>query len=307
MKLRPWGILIVGLLAACREAEHSDHHSEPAGEAEAEVIGLRLSQPQIAAAGIELAEAGPASIREELSLYGTIVPNAERVRQVTARFPGVIQNIAKRVGDRVAAGERLATIESNESLKSYAVTSPLAGVVTQRMANEGEQAGGSPLFTVADLASVWAEIALFPRDVSKVRVGQSVQVRSGDEVEGVTGRIVYLAPLGSTANQTITGRVLLDNSEGRWAPGLFISAAVLISEAPAAVAVRNSALQTLQTGPAVFVRTAQGFEPRAVRLGRRDAHLSEVLSGVQAGERYAAANSFILKAELGKAEVEHEH
>ena len=57
----------------------------------------------------------------------------------------------------------------------------------------------------------------------------------------------------------------------------------------------------------VFVRTAEGFEKREVALGRGDAEGVEVVFGLDEGERYAAANTFVLKAELGKSEAEHSH
>jgi cobalt-zinc-cadmium efflux system membrane fusion protein len=82
---------------------------------------------------------------------------------------------------------------------------------------------------------------------------------------------------------------------------------VVLAESPVAVAVRNSSLQTLGTELSVFVRTVGGFEPRAVSTGRSDGEWTEVLAGLAAAEEYVSAGSFILKAELGKAEAEHEH
>ena len=56
----------------------------------------------------------------------------------------------------------------------------------------------------------------------------------------------------------------------------------------------------------VFVRTENGFEARKIAVGRQDARLVEVTKGLSAGERIATTNTFVLKAELGKAEAEHE-
>ena len=280
-----------------------DAESKEAGHAE----GIKLSDVQIRNAGLEFESAGPAPIRETLSLYGTIVPNAERVRDVTARFPGVIEAVNVAVGTAVKAVSPLATVESNESLRSYAVTAPIAGVITRRDANTGEQTGEKVLFTVADLSSVWVELSLFPRDVAMIRVGQSVHVRSAEAALQGEGRIAYIAPIGASASQTVTARVLLPNPERRWAPGLYVTADVTLAEAPAAVVVRNEALQTIEDRTVVFVQEDHGIEPRAIRLGRRDPTRSEVLEGLKAGERYATANSFVLKSELGKGEAEHAH
>ena len=267
---------------------------------------IELTGEQVKAAGIELIEAGPARIRETLSLYGVVAPNAERVREVVARFHGVIRDVSAKIGDPVRSGDTLARVESNESLQTYAVVAPLAGVVTTRSANPGEQSGDKVLFTVADLSTVWVELSMFPRDVGKIRVGQQVRVTNVDAAMSADGKIVYVAPFGTSSNQTLTARVLLDNPERRWAPGLYVSAEVILSESQAAVAIRNEALQTLDGRSVVFARTEAGFEPRPVRLARADSEHAEVVEGLALGESYAGKNSFILKAELGKGEAEHD-
>lgn len=304
-------ILLLGALTACGQSEApaqskeaAEHGSEEAGHEEGGHV--QLSPEQIKAAGIGLAQVGPAAIRETLPLYGAVAPNAERVREVAARFPGVIRSVAKKVGDSVRQGETLATIESNESLQSYALSAPLAGVVTLRNANPGEQSGEKTLFTVADLSSVWVEVSLFPRDVAKVRVGQAVRVKSADAGLSADGELVYVSPLGSSSNQTLTARVLLDNSDRRWAPGLYVTAEVTLAETQAPVAIRAEAVQTVKEVTAVFVQGAEGFEPRPVRLGRSDGEITEVLEGLSVGDTYVSTNSFILKADLGKSEAEHE-
>jgi cobalt-zinc-cadmium efflux system membrane fusion protein len=73
------------------------------------------------------------------------------------------------------------------------------------------------------------------------------------------------------------------------------------------VAVRNAAVQTLEGRTVVFVQNEEGFEPRPVRLARADSEYSEVAEGLSDGESYAAKNSFVLKAEIGKGEAEHGH
>lgn len=284
-----------------------EHEHEEAEHAEGEMDHVELTPEQIKNAGIGLAQAGPAEIGEHLLLYGVIAPDAERVRQVTPRFPGVIRTIGKSVGDTVRRGEILATVESNESLQSYSVVSPLDGVVTARDANAGEQTGDRPLFTVADLSSVWAELSVFPRDVAKIRVGQTARVRSVDTGLSTDGKVIYIAPFGSSSNQTLTARVQLENRNRNWPPGLYVTAEVMLTSTPVALAVASESLQSLDGRAVVFVMGEHGFEPRPVERGRSNEDFTEVLAGLRAGETYATKNSFILKAELGKGEAEHEH
>lgn len=287
--------------AADAEAGHEEGDD---GDAASQV---ELTAAQIASAQIGIATAGPASVRERQPLYGVIAPNAERVRDVSARFPGVIRSVTKRVGDPVRQGETLATVESNESLKTYSVIAPLSGVITARSANPGENTSDKALFTVADLSTVWVELSLFPRDIATVRVGQAVRVRGADNAQSADGKVVYVAPFGSSASQTLTARVLLDNAERRWPPGLYVTAELTLATTPVPIAVRGEALQTIEDRTVVFVRNDDGFEARTVQVGRSDGEIAEVLSGIESGESYATGNSFILKAELGKGSAEHGH
>lgn len=285
------------------EAEAKPAHG---GEGEHEEGALKLTPEQIKAAGVEIATAGPATIRETLPLYGVVAPNAERVREVGARFPGVIRSVAKKIGDTVKQGEALATVESNESLQTYPVVASLPGVITARSANPGEQTGEKSLFTIADLSTVWVELSLFPRDVAKVRVGQKVRVKSADAGLSTDGELVYVAPFGSSTNQTLTARVLVNNADRRWAPGLYVTADVTLAETAVPLAIRNESVQNLEGRSVVFVKDADGFEPKAIKVGRLDDESSEVLEGIKAGDAYVTRNSYILKAELGKGEAEHE-
>jgi cobalt-zinc-cadmium efflux system membrane fusion protein len=281
------------------------HGDEP--EEEGEGKHVELTPEQVEKAGIVVVTVGPANLSEHLPLYGAIAPNAERVLEVTGRFPGIIRSVKKRVGDAVRKGETLAVVESNESLQTYAVVAPLDGVVTQRNANEGAQSGDGPLFTVADLSTVWVELSVFPRDLAKVKTGQTARVRSADTGLTADGKVVYVAPFGSANNQTLTARVQLANRDQKWPPGLYVTANIVLASTTIPLAVQNDALQTLEDRVVVFVRGDEGFEPRAINLGRSDGEISEVISGLTVGESYATKNSFILKAELGKGDAEHGH
>lgn len=286
-----------------RHEEGEPGHAEEEGHADA----LKLSPEARKAAGLVIAPAGPETLTETLPLYGVVKPNAERVRSVTARFPGVVRSVNVKIGDAVRQGQSLATVESNESLQVYTVSSPQAGVVTERFTNPGEQAESQPLFTVADLSTVWVELSLFPRDRTRVRVGQTARVQAADGGPISEGRIVFVSPLSVSATQSLTARVELDNRDGHWSPGLYVQAEVEIDESRLALAVPAAAIQELDAGPSVFVDGTDGLESRAVRTGRSDGRVIEILDGLKTGEAVVVEGSFVLKAELGKGEAEHDH
>ncbi len=258
-----------------------------------------------ARSGIVTASAASGTLRQTLALYGAIEPDAEQVRQVSARFPGLIRSVSGAVGARVQAGDALAVIESNESLQSYTVTAPLAGTITARNANPGESSGDRPLFVISNFARVWADLGVFPRDRAQLAVGQRVRVRATDGSVEAEGRIALLGT-PDTANRLIA-RVVVDNAAGRWTPGQFVSGEVAVAETPVAVAVPLAALQKFRDWDVVFRVEGDAYQAMPLELGRRDGSQVEVLGGLTVGQRYVSHNSYLIKADIEKSGASHDH
>ncbi len=258
------------------------------------------------AQGLLTAAVGGGAISESLSLYGSIQANGERVRAVAARYPGIVKSVAVKLGDTVQAGDVLATVESNESLQVYAVTAPLAGTITRRNTNPGQATDAAPLFEVADFSSVWAELAVFPRDRARLKLGQTAQLSASDGDAQGTGSVSFVSAMG-VANQALLARVVLDNATGQWMPGQFVNARVAVNETPVKLRVPLSALQTFRDWDVVFVADGETYQAQPLELGRRDAEYAEVLSGVDAGAQIVVANSYLVKADIEKSGATHDH
>ncbi len=228
------------------------------------------------------------------------------------RFPGVVKAVRKRLGDRVERGEVLAQVESNESLKVYDVVSGIQGTVIHKDITPGEFVKDDKMiFTIADLATVWIDLSIFRQEFGLLRQGQQVELHTG--VGHVTGeqhiqaKIDYISPFGSEGSQTMLARCVVPNPDGSLRPGLFVDGEIITGEVEAPVAVNNAAIQTVENRTVVFVEEGDAFEAREVELGVKDNERVEITSGLLPGDRYVAANSFIIKAELGKGEAEHAH
>lgn len=259
---------------------------------------LTLSADQLREAGVSTASVGAATIAETLSVYGEIRATEDRLRRISARYPGLAREVKKNIGDSVSRGDTLVVVESNDSLVPYRISSPISGRVLERHINAGEAMSEQTLFVIADLSRVWAELAVFPNQADVVQRGQVVEVRAErDGGASQTARIDYVAPDAESAARRVTVRATLDNGEGRWRPGQFIAGEIVLAEHPAAVAVPQGALQEMEGQPHVFVQTGKGFVARALRLGRQDRHHAEVLEGVKAGERVVVSNSYLLKSQ----------
>jgi cobalt-zinc-cadmium efflux system membrane fusion protein len=195
-----------------------------------------------------------------------------------------------------------------ETLRRQELRAPIKGRIAERRVELGSLVGRegqeSELFVIADLSVVWVELSVSPSDLSAVQEGQKIILTGGAESSSAT--IMFVSPL--LDKETRAARVVasIDNAAGKWRPGLFVTAEIPTDQAPAAIVVPKTALQTVKGDTVVFVRTENGFEVRTICVGRQDARLVEVTEGLAAGERVATTNTFVLKAELGKAEAGHD-
>lgn len=190
----------------------------------------------------------------------------------------------------------------------YTLTAPSNGVITSKNIAVGQVIDITNIvFEVADLSTVWAEMSIPTKDLSLVKTGQKVTVRSSAFAQNTTGTITYIAPLVNAQTRTATARVVLPNSRQNWLAGLPVNIDLVADEVSVPLAVSLEAIQSLPYGDVVFGRYGEYFEARPVKLGKRDDKNVEVLSGLNVGEQYAAGNSFVVKAELGKAGASHDH
>jgi multidrug efflux pump subunit AcrA (membrane-fusion protein) len=269
--------------------------------------GVVLSDAKIEAAGIELAKASAAMLRNSLLLNGIVQPNQESLVQVTPRFPGIVREVRTRIGDRVQKGDVLAIVESNQSLTSYELKAALGGTVIDRQTTLGEYVSEQkPAFVIADLSTVWVDFSVYRRDLGRVSVGDQVLIDPADGKPVIEAKISYLSPVGSSDTQSAVARAVVPNSEQRLRPGLFITGRLTLSAKLVPIAVKASALQTVENRTVVFVRSGDKFEARDVELGERDPEFVEITFGVLEGDVYAAKNSFIVKAELAKGGADND-
>ena len=297
----------------CGHEDHGHGEKKEGGEGHEREHGkeegqIELSAETMTQLGLRVVEAGPAKLNVLLTLTGKLVPHEDRVSHVTPRFPGVIREVRKRLGDPVARGETVAVVENNQTLQPYEVKSQIPGMVIKRHATLGESVtDASTMFDIADYSELFADFFVFPSGYSKVRLGQRVLIRFPDD-RVVESTITFLSPVTDSETQSRFVRAVLPNPTAEYQAGMFVSGDVVLEETAVAVAVENTALRTSEGKTVVFVEEKPGhFEARPVLTGRRDKDSVEILKGLDAGTRYAAGNTFILQAELEKGEAEHEH
>lgn len=257
-------------------------------------------------AGIRTEKAGPATLTETVALYGRLVADPERQRTVSARYPGLIRSVKRGLGDAVKAGDVLATIESNDSLREYAVNAPLSGVVTTRDANPGEQSGDRVLFTITDTSAVVAELAVFPKHRDVVRAGAAVTLRTADAETTATGSVRRIEPQAGS-NQSVIARVPVQSAGAAFVPGSFVTADVAVATREVPLAVKTAGLQPFRDFTVVYAQVGETYEVRMLELGKEYGEWVEVLGGIEPGETYVTDGSYVIKADVEKSGASHDH
>ncbi len=197
---------------------------------------------------------------------------------------------------------------TGRGLTRYELKAQFDGIVIKKNIAVGEAVkDDADIFAIADLCAVWVGVTVYAKDLSVVKVGQNVTVSSKILNLEANGTLTYIGPLVGEQTRTARGRVVVQNPEGHWRPGLFVTVEVVQEEISVPVAVSVDAIQTFRDWSVVFVQCGDLYEVRPLELGRSDGRWVEVLHGLSPGEKYVAHNSFILKADLGKAGATHDH
>lgn len=320
--LRPVALtLSLLLLAACdghgagdAHATHGhahaddDDHGDSVHDDAHDADHTTITAEQARLAGIVSVAAGPGTIADEHEVQGLLAPIDGRLAQVTARFPGPIRALRADVGDRVRAGQPLASIDSNLSLTTYAVNAPISGVVLSRQAQVGGVAGeGQVLFEIGDLSKLWVDLHIFGSDTGHITAGVPVSVTRMTDGVGQATTLERVLPGTATASQSTVARAIVGNDDGLWRPGAAVRARIVVASTPADIVVPLSALQNMEGREVVFVREGDTYHARPVTLGARDAHQVEVTDGLRAGELVVVEQSYTVKADIAKAGAGHDH
>ncbi|MCK9996465.1 MAG: efflux RND transporter periplasmic adaptor subunit, partial [Candidatus Krumholzibacteria bacterium] len=260
-----------------------------------------LSTDEMREFNIQVAEAGPGEIVLTRSLPGEVKVNGNRIAHIVPRYSGIVTEVRVQVGDTVKEEQVLAMIEGDESLAPYEMITFIAGTIIEKHMTLGEPVSReNEGFVVADLNTVWIDITVYLRDLDLIKVGNEATVRAGAKDGTVSGKISYVTPVVDEHTRTATARMVVDNPDGYWRPGMFVMAEIRTGQFAAEVVVPSSAVHTLDGHPVVFVEEHGGFEPRPVDVGRKNSDRMEIVSGLEPGERYVTVGGFTLKAELGK-------
>lgn len=255
------------------------------------------------------------------SSYGTSPVKISSSSVVTAEASGKLTGFDWLPGDTVSNGQRLGTItgenidnqienakisleNTQDNLDNYQVTSPIAGTVIEKYTKAGDNVGtgsnsNSTLCIIYDLSYLEMTLSIDELDISKVSVGQEVQV-TADAVEGAVymGVVTKVSVVGTTSGGTTVYPVTvrIDETDGLL-PGMNVDAEIFLSSAENVLAIPNGALNRGNTvmitadspsaDNAIEQEAPEGYVYVQVIPGESDDDYIEIRSGLQAGDTVA--------------------
>lgn len=187
--------------------------------------------------------------------------------------------------------------EDMSQITRHEIVAPLDGVVTHRHVVLGETLDGdTSVFTVADTSSVWVELTLFAKHLDRVKTGENVVLRIDHSGFEMAAQIDRISPFLDVSTRSAIARVVVDNDDGRWVPGTFVTATIAGTGEQCALVVPRNAVQDLDDASVVFVPEDAGYAIVEVKVGRMAQNQLELLGGLEPGMPVVAQGAFELKA-----------
>ncbi|MBR1229587.1 MULTISPECIES: efflux RND transporter periplasmic adaptor subunit [unclassified Bradyrhizobium] len=182
------------------------------------------------------------------------------------------------------------------------ITAPIDGTVVSRKVGPGQYVkadSGEALYTIADLSTVWLKAQIFEQDIAQVRIGQEIEAR----VSAVPNRVfkARINAINSTSDLT-TRRVVvrseIENADHALKSEMFAMFRISIGETSRNPAVPTDAVIREGDTATVWVETEPLlFKRRPVEIGIQQDGLTQIRSGLEAGEKVLARGAIFVDNE----------
>jgi Cu(I)/Ag(I) efflux system membrane fusion protein len=209
---------------------------------------------------------------------------------------------ARRRLENLAVSEKvIAEIERTRDIPpSVPWLAPQDGEIIERAAVNGMRAGpGDLLFRIADHQVVWVLVDIAERDLDRIAIGQTVDVRPRAFAHrAFSGKVALIYPHLNAQTRTARVRIELPNPDGLLRTDMYVDADINIGSLEPVLSVPESAVLDTGSRQAIFVDKGQGrFEPRDVKLGHRGDGYVEIREGISDGEPVVVSANFLIDAE----------
>jgi membrane fusion protein, heavy metal efflux system len=191
------------------------------------------------------------------------------------------------------------TLIENPTSPEIPVLAPITGEAVERLCAPGQviQAGQTQCFTISNMGTVWVLANVYENQLAYVHVGDPVTIKTDAYPDAFHGRISFMGAALDATSRTLQARIDTKNPEGRLKKDMYVTATVVAGKIDNALLVPDAAvLRDAENEPFVYVAAAQDqFARRPVKLGQSSEGKTQVIGGLQPGERVAGDGSLFLQ------------
>jgi Cu(I)/Ag(I) efflux system membrane fusion protein len=205
------------------------------------------------------------------------------------------------VGDQQIAH----VLQAGKAERTVTFSAPVSGVVLDKKVVRGQAIQpGDILLSVADLSDVWVNAEVREADAASARVGAQATVElTAYPGRTFAGRVSFVYPTVQGDARSVVARVVVPNPDGALKPGMYATVA-LMAPARTALSVPASAIFNTGDRAVVFVEMGGGLlMARDVVVGRTTGEVTEIRSGVEAGQRVVTSAQYLLDSESNLSDV----
>lgn len=184
--------------------------------------------------------------------------------------------------------------DSKEAVDVVKIVAEESGIVTQISAREGSYVTPSAtLFTMANVSRVWVDIALYPDQAARVKIGDKVTIKNSDG-QAIESKLDFLNPVAE--NNKVSARVAIDNSKLHLRPGSFADVIIHAQPHDALVLPRSAVMHTGAGDMVMLCRGEGHFLPIHIETGIESGDEIEITDGLLEDAEVAANGQFLLDA-----------
>jgi cobalt-zinc-cadmium efflux system membrane fusion protein len=179
------------------------------------------------------------------------------------------------------------------------VLAPIAGEIVERLVGPGQviQSAATQCFTISNMGTVWVMANVYEKDLGYIHQGDAVDIQTDAYPTTFKGRISYIGAALDPTSRTLQVRIVTNNPGGKLKKDMYVTAVVQAGGINDALTVPDAAvLRDDENQPFVYVATgANQFGQKLVTIGDSEGGNTQVLAGLQAGDKVVGNGSLFLQ------------